>query len=895
MADNGKSKSLDSDKAALGRKLLNKHQKSKTARSNTNAGKQNLDNIEGQAHNMNTFTEPAPTISGSVTPELDRKHSEQELHSMPIQQYFNIPNNNNFFDLDQVAIDDPELKQNEIYNLQHPNISKIITPQYSREVVETAKETSPNYDDSQLPTSESEKTTSVTPTPFNHTDTDTDLMLQQQQQLAIDSLQSQLQQQVLTNSHLLGDNSELQGELNHARSIIAQHTEQVNQLKVRIESSDNRLAESQRQLDASRRLAEDWQVKAEEGEHTVTNVRKERDIALQDASELLERLGLAQAQDERTKEVLGQVRGQLDMANIRIQQLVTAGNTADNMQQQNIDSEAAAASSLVVEREKQLADVQVALEATRSERDIAAQQYQLYNSQLSEQVATLQADLHTLHATTDHLTNRERDLVAHIGDMERLLQNHSNSATVAAPTVSGIGSDDDSAVVLLLQQQCNQVTERLQAACAERDEALRELHKLSGEVEELHELRNSQQVDSLTQAKLLEEIRSDKVAASRAIEQNLVLKAQVTEMEAAYLTVTQDKVAPLTDQLVTAKHQLQQYERNLRTLHDAVEMKDRELEQMRVCETQVAHLTDRLRHYEAIHEHGAPSIQSQLQTLQHENDRLRRNQLEQQPHQQQNHSQDHDECEEHEHDHEHDHDEESALCNQHHHNHHHHHKDTVDTVVGAIDREDELQQEIFQLKQQLDELRKLNVELVSMQEQQEEEEEEEGEVHVRNTESDEIVTTKRLSKAKAAQQLEHKFTRTMEELASLNDEKQRLEHLVLQLQGETETIGEYVALYQRQRSLLAQRSAARAAQLRHLQERLADLAVALEDSPTESQGGRIAQLLHEIRTSNAELMLEQPVDSQLEHQQQQHGGGGMEGMVSCGGGCAWCQGKLITV
>lgn len=848
---------MDSDKAALGRKLLNKHQKSKTARSNTNGGKQNLDNIEGH---MNTFTEPAPTISSSVTPELDRKHSEQELHSMPIQQYFNMANNNNFFDLDQVAIDDPELKQNEIYHLQHSNVSEIITPQYPREVVETAEETSPNYDDSQLSSSELAKTTSITPTPPNHTE--------MQQLLAIDSLQSQLQQQVLTNSHLLGDNSELQGELNHARSIIAQHTEQVNQLKVRIESSDSRLAESQRQLDASRCLTDDWQAKAEEGEYTVTNVRKERDLALQDASELLERLGIAQAQDERTKEVLSQVRGQLDMANIRIQQLVTAGNTTtDDLH--NIGSDAAAA--------KQLADVQVALEATRSERDVAAQQYQLYNSQLSEQVATLQAELHTLHATTDHLTNRERDLVAHIGDMERLLQNNSNSAT---PAVS-----DDSAVLSQLQQQCNQVTERLQAACAERDEALRELHKLSGEVEELHELRNSQQVDSLAQAKLLEEIRSDKVAASRAIEQNLVLKAQVTEMEAAYLAVTQDKVAPLTDQLVTAKHQLQQYERNLRTLHDAVEMKDRELEQMRVCETQVAHLTDRLRHYEAIHEHGAPSIQLQLQTLQHENDRLRRKQLEQ-PH---NHSQDHDECEEHDHD---DADEESALCNHHH---HHHHKDTVDTVVGAIDREDELQQEIFQLKQQLDQLRKLNVELVSMQEQEEEEGEEEADVR-RNTGSDEIVTTKRLSKAKAAQQLEHKFTRTMDELASLNDEKQRLEHLVLQLQGETETIGEYVALYQRQRSLLAQRSAARAAQLRHLQERLADLTVALEEeSPAAATDqSRIAQLLHEIRTSNAELMLEQPLDSQLEQQQQQHGGG-VEGMVSCGGGCAWCQGKLITV
>jgi hypothetical protein len=39
------------------------------------------------------------------------------------------------------------------------------------------------------------------------------------------------------------------------------------------------------------------------------------------------------------------------------------------------------------------------------------------------------------------------------------------------------------------------------------------------------------------------------------------------------------------------------------------------------------------------------------------------------------------------------------------------------------------------------------------------------------------------------EKLEERFTRTMKDVADLSDEKQRLEHLVLQLQGETETIG----------------------------------------------------------------------------------------------------------
>lgn len=47
----------------------------------------------------------------------------------------------------------------------------------------------------------------------------------------------------------------------------------------------------------------------------------------------------------------------------------------------------------------------------------------------------------------------------------------------------------------------------------------------------------------------------------------------------------------------------------------------------------------------------------------------------------------------------------------------------------------------------------------------------------------------------AFEKLENRFKETMEKLAELTDEKQRLEHLVLQLQGETETIGNYYLLW----------------------------------------------------------------------------------------------------
>nr|CAD7199789.1 unnamed protein product [Timema douglasi] len=92
-------------------------------------------------------------------------------------------------------------------------------------------------------------------------------------------------------------------------------------------------------------------------------------------------------------------------------------------------------------------------------------------------------------------------------------------------------------------------------------------------------------------------------------------------------------------------------------------------------------------------------------------------------------------------------------------------------------------------------------------------------------------------KLTAMEQLEERFTRTMKEVAELSDEKQRLEHLVLQLQGETETIGEYIALYQTQRIVLRQRA-------RDKDEQLARLAQDRED--LRSKLANLNNLVHRL-------------------------------------------------
>lgn len=79
-----------------------------------------------------------------------------------------------------------------------------------------------------------------------------------------------------------------------------------------------------------------------------------------------------------------------------------------------------------------------------------------------------------------------------------------------------------------------------------------------------------------------------------------------------------------------------------------------------------------------------------------------------------------------------------------------------------------------------------------------------------------VTSTINIATNEAMDKLQERFKRTMNEIADLTEEKSRLEHLVTQLQSETETIGEYIALYQKQRLKLKQREIEKDVQLNRI-------------------------------------------------------------------------------
>lgn len=229
----------------------------------------------------------------------------------------------------------------------------------------------------------------------------------------------------------------------------------------------------------------------------------------------------------------------------------------------------------------------------------------------------------------------------------------------------------------------------------------------------------------------------------------------------------------LTEQLETERHQnkeliekLQTTEANLAKLADAIEIKDRELTEMRNDShdvndkslIQFNQLEDRLRHYEAqensyhVLENELKEAKKLMELLKLENAELK------------------------------------ELINKNHEN-----KNSPINDQVSMENHQLNENEDHQIKNYDNHFKKRDI-------------------HQEN--NNEIIDT--MNKDLAMKRLEEKFMKTMADIANLQDEKQSLEHLVLQLQGETETIGEYIMLYQHQRAVLKQRAIEKEEQLKRL-------------------------------------------------------------------------------
>ncbi|XP_022225267.2 golgin subfamily A member 2 [Drosophila obscura] len=471
-------------------------------------------------------------------------------------------------------------------------------------------------------------------------------------------------------------------------------------------------------------------------------------------SHLLEMEAQLKQLNLRQDELQGQLAeksNELEMAQLKLRQLSDESNI-------NADNRVESLTQTQYMYEQQIRDLQAMVGQLTQDKEQAASQYQNYVQHQSSEIAKLNEKNSELTEELLELRERERQLVEHVSGLEREIQKNlslqAQFKEASQPQVPAEPQIDQTALTAELAA----LKERLSDFDFERHEfQLKiksqddQLHVKEAAIAELEQQLDRLQAEQPDQTKLLATMESDKVAASRALTQNVEMKQQLDELEQKFVQLTNDK-AELVIRLDAEefanreiRHNYDSMEQKLLANEERFKFKDEEMirlshENVELQRQQLMQKQqlDRLQHYEVKAYHSQSGHQAD-ETGEPEESETK------EPHDHDHHSHDHS----HEHD-PNDHSDGHSLDHAH--------------------------QEHHQLSPGF------------------------------------------LPTAEAVERLQARFTTLISQVADLTEEKHSLEHLVLQLQGETETIGEYIALYQTQRRMLKQREYEKATQMRLLQD-----------------------------------------------------------------------------
>ncbi|XP_023167270.2 golgin subfamily A member 2 [Drosophila hydei] len=597
---------------------------------------------------------------------------------------------------------------------------------------------------------------------------------------------------------LIAEKAQLNTELTKSRHLCRERELELEELRTEHGQTMERLEQIQQHCQEQQRSTGQQRNQNAELQHKLAVASAQIEDQQAHLSELEAQVQQLKTQQEELQQQHAEKCNELDMAQLRIRQLSDESNV-------NADNRVETLTQTQYMYEQQIRDLQQMVTQLTQDKEQAAIQYQNYVASLKERNVELTEE-------SAELKERERQLVEHVSCLERdiqknlALQAQYKEAAKKEEQPAPVQTETASSVELAaLKEKIGDLEferHEFQLKIKSQDDQLQLKESKLAELEQELVRLQTEQPD---QVKLLATMESDKVAASRALSQNMDMKQQLDELQQRFVQLTNDKLELVNklDAEEFANREIRlnyaSMEQKLQTNEERFKFKDEEMirlshENVELQRTQLMlqQQLDRLRHYEAkvYHSHDLSEMSSAetdtaegaVEVNEHDDHEHKHNE------------------EHHHHHHEHKHDDDHHHHHEHKHNNDHHH-------------------------------------------------------HQEHSHGDHLSTceTPLLPTAEAVEKLQSRFTTLISKVADLTEEKQSLEHLVLQLQSETETIGEYIALYQTQRRMLKQREYEKATQMRLLKaerEQLREKIDALNklvgslglavDLPTETAADKIA-------------------------------------------------------
>lgn len=583
---------------------------------------------------------------------------------------------------------------------------------------------------------------------------------------------------------LIADKANLTSQIGNFQTALKEKDFQIEEINTQLINANKRIYEIESNFFDEQRKNTDYYKKIENLEKDKIDQRNLQDHL----DELNKELSNEKIKINELNKIINEKNSEVELNNIRIKQISDETNIT-------IDNRIETLTQTKFMYEQQIVDLQTMVQQLRTEKDQANQQYQNYVQHLTKDVNSLTEKKSELVEENSKLIAREKDLIDHISSLEKQIQQNIVKSETLRENQQNIPTPKIEELVRELNE-LKEKNDKLEKIKVESDsmlarqkedikESQRAIQDKANKIVDLEERIEHILSERPNDVKLLASIESDKIAASRAMQQNAELRKQLDEVQLKLIELTNDKM-DLTTTLDSERHA----NKEMRITYDELS-------------EQVKTLNDKLFFKD-----------EEMIRLIHENNDLNIRYVNLRKHSDDHSSQDHSVHDHSTHDHEHNEDikdgknlptntnmesiengfeiiePEKGSCDGpdhnevHIHDHGNHHHDHGNNHQDHSHNHDHANNHHEHSHHDLD--------------------------HNKHIKKHSIPTTE------AMQRLEERFKKLISEVADLTDEKQRLEHLVLQLQGETETIGEYIALYQTQRRMLKQKEIEKDAQLHRL-------------------------------------------------------------------------------
>ncbi|KAI4886464.1 hypothetical protein NFI96_011901 [Prochilodus magdalenae] len=655
------------------------------------------------------------------------------------------------------------------------------------------------------------------------------------------AMREQLQVHIQTIGILVSEKSELQTALSYTQQAARQKTGEAEELNNRLQSSKQRVSELERTLSTVstqqkqfEKLNKDLEKERDTLRLDVFRLNNVNEEMKQQSSELAEQVKLRVNENSALKLELDDLRKRLEMADVMLQQFSSQSGLPSEHQQVQ----------LLLEEKHQLevhtAQLMESVVQLQRERDQYAEQIQEEGRVWKDKTEQLLSQVSLMSEERDRSAAQIQELQEQIIELRNAAALSQETQTLAVSQSSG-PSERELALeenLKSLEEEREALSQQYQAQVRDNEQLSRLVQEQETRLEELERQAERAAEEAQDKLRILEDVQSDKATISRALTQNRELKDQLAELQNGFVKLTNEnmeltsalqseqhikkeiarKMGQLQEDLHNAKEQLlertqecsslqeqrDQYMAHLQQYSAGYQQLATEREHLHKQFLQQTQLMDRLQHDEVQGKVQLEQSQLHLQQAQERLDKLVKDneQLKTEVQELLNSSAFN-----------------TSLRDQ---------GDGVESLalLESFQKSSIAIPEDFESREEMEEflhsaLSRLEGERDEVMRRLEEERRmhqaalqqvaamsHEHQHHSTCTETGnsagvpvEVHEALRV----AMEKLQERFTGLMQEKADLKERVDELEHRCIQLSGETDTIGEYIALYQNQRAIMKQK------------------------------------------------------------------------------------------